>query len=59
MPEHYPIVGGAKFRANAKVWFLYCLDFITYPAVAVVLAIALYWIWLGIGLAPASPIVGS
>lgn len=47
MPEDYDIKGWARFIMSAKVWALYILNYVTYPMVAVVLAIALYWTWAG------------
>ncbi len=47
MPEDYTIQGFDRFAMSAKVWALYTLNFVTYPTVAVVLALALYWTWAG------------
>lgn len=47
MPEDYDIKGWDKFVMSAKVWGLYILNFVTYPMVAIVLVLALYWVWAG------------
>lgn len=55
MPEDYAINGVERFSMSAKVWALYILNFITYPAVAVVLVLALYWTWGGSPENPSEP----
>jgi hypothetical protein len=52
MPEDYPLNGWRRLLGTSKVWFLYSVNFVTYPIVALVLMTALYWIWFGF--APAS-----
>lgn len=52
MPEDYPIEGWSKFWMSAKVWGSYILNFVTYPVVAVVLVLALYWVWAGFEATP-------
>ncbi|MEX0297079.1 SLATT domain-containing protein [Pseudomonas putida] len=47
MPEDYVIKGWDKFVMSVKVWGLYILNFVTYPVVAAVLVLALYWVWAG------------
>jgi len=47
MPEDYEIKGWDKFVMSVKVWGLYILNFVTYPVVAAVLILALYWVWAG------------
>ena len=49
MPEDYPMDGWQKFTMSAKVWGSYVLNFATYPMVAAVLVLALYWVWVGFG----------
>ncbi len=45
----YPMDGWQKFTMSAKVWGSYVLNFATYPMVAAVLVLALYWVWVGFG----------
>lgn len=47
MREDYTMDRLERITTSAKVWGSYALNFVTYPMVAAVLILALYWVWIG------------
>ncbi|MNM49090.1 hypothetical protein D3C81_600900 [compost metagenome] len=47
MREDYVMDRLERVTMSAKVWGSYALNFVTYPMVAAVLILALYWVWVG------------
>ena len=59
MPEDYKIGRTERCIITFKVWLQYAFSFISYPIMALMLAVALYWVWFGIGMPAANGPVPS
>lgn len=47
MPEDYQLERFDRIIIHLKIWFRYALNFVQYPAIFVVYAFLLYWLWFG------------